>query len=208
MTKDPFTVGPGDLGLDVLREMRARGFRHVPVVREGKLAGVVSERDLLRVLPHLVGDIEREGGEKSLNVSIRSVMHRDVQTCSPSDPVDAVARQMLAKRMGCMAVVDRGQLVGMVTTTDLLRGFTDHLLVDAASAMTFVWTKGKLSSTPDIAALAVAAGVHVVAYFATETTTGALALMVRVLGSDEQEARFVEECIGAGLLLMANRKAA
>jgi len=33
-------------------------------------------------------------------------------------------------------------------------------------------------------------------------------LMVRVLGSDEQEARFVEECIGAGLLLMANRKAA
>ncbi len=208
MTKDPFTVSPDGRCLDVLRDMRSRRFRHAPVVEDGRLIGLVSERDLLRALPHLVGDLEADKGQQNMKAPVRSVMIHEVKHCSPSDPVDMVARQMLEKRLGCMAVVADGELVGIVTTNDLLRGFTDHLSTGDTLAMTFLWTRGKLSTAPDVTALAAAAGVHVVAYFVTETDTGALALMVRALGTEKERASFVDACIGAGLLLMSTRSAA
>lgn len=208
MTQDPFTVAPADLCLDVLRHMRARGYRHAPVVEEGRLVGVVSERDLLKALPHLVEAFDGDAGDQALAAPVRSVMTPHPVGCAPSDPVDVVARRMLEQRLGCMTVVHEGRLVGIVTTTDLLRGFTDHLIAEDARAMTFVWTKGGLATAPDVAALAAAAGAQIVAYFATETSTRALALLVRVRGDEGQRSRFVRQCVDAGLLLMSSRAAA
>lgn len=207
MTRAPFTVAPEDRCLDVLRAFRARGFRHAPVVEDGKLVGIVSERDLGRALPALVESFSGDEGKRSLEAPVRTVMARGARTCSPSDPVDLVAREMLEDRLGCMAVVSDGEVVGIVTTVDLLRGFTDHLLAPGVDALSLVWTRGGVDTVPDVPSIAVTAGARLVAYFVTETTTGALALLVRVDGGPEARARFQELCVEAGLLSMGSRDA-
>lgn len=208
MTPDPETFGPEETCYDALRVMQAKGFRHAPVVEDGRLVGVVSERDLLRALPHLIGEMEGEGGAAAMAVTVGAAMSRSPRTCSPTEPLDQVARELLDRRIGCMAVVNGERLVGILTTTDVLRGFTDHLVGPSGDAMTFVWNGAGERPVPDVAGLAAAAGVELVAFFRTETSTGALALMARVRGDEEARGRFVESCVSAGSLLMANRRAA
>ncbi|MEL6907209.1 MAG: CBS domain-containing protein [Planctomycetota bacterium] len=207
VTRAPFTVAPEDRCLDVLRTFRARGFRHAPVVEDGALVGIISERDLVRALPALVESFSGEEGKRSLEAPVRSVMTRGARTCAPSDPVDVVAREMLEDRLGCMAVVSNDEVVGIVTTVDLLRGFTDHLLAPGVDALSLVWTRGGVDTVPDVPSIAVAAGARLAAYFVTETTTGALALLVRIDGGADACARFQELCVEAGLLSMGTRAA-
>lgn len=209
MTPDPFTVGPDDLCTDVLREMRARHFRHAPVVDGGALIGVVSERDLVRALPHLIESLERDASGASARATVRSTMTADVLTCSPSDPLDRTARRMLEARVGCLVVADdAGAARGVVTTADALRGFTGHLDLTGASPTTLLWTRGGVESVPDVAALAAAAGAVVVAHFFTETAPGAIAIMAHVRGDAAAHERFHDLCRDAGLLMMGRPEAA
>jgi len=209
MTPDPFTVGPDDLCSDVLREMRARGFRHAPVVEGGALVGVVSERDLVRALPHLIESLERDADGASALATVRSTMTAKALTCSASDPLDQVARRMLDARVGCLVVVDdSGAAGGIVTTADALRGFTGHLDLMGASPLTLLWTRGGVESVPDVARLASAAGAVIVAHFFTETAPGAIAIMAHVRGGADAMAGFQDLCQDAGLLLMRRPAAA
>lgn len=208
MTPDPVTFGPEERCIDALRAMRRGGFRHAPVVEDGALVGVVSERDLLKALPHLVESFDGEAGRRASEAPVRSVMQHRPRSCGPSDPVDVVARAMLEGRLGSLTVVDDGRLVGILTTTDLLRGFTDHLVADESDALTLLWTRGDRRSCPDVPRLVSDSGLHLKAYFVTETALGAIALLVRVTGTDAERAAFVRFCVDAGLLLMANRSAA
>lgn len=208
MTKDPVTVDPEERCIDVLRTMRRGGFRHAPVVKEGALVGVVSERDLLKALPHLVESFEGEAGREASEAPVRSVMQHQPRSCGPSDPVDVVARQMLEGRIGSLTVVDDGQLVGILTTTDLLRGFTDHLIADESDALTLLWTRGDQRSCPDVPRLVNDSGLRLKAYFVTETALGAISLLVRVTGTDDERSAFIRACVDAGLLLMSNRSVA
>lgn len=108
--------------------MNLGNIRHLPVVKGGKLVGVVSQRDLLRasltsVLKHskTVRDLFLE------SIHISEVMTGKVRTVTPETRIEAAARIMLKNRIGCLPVVgEEGELVGLITDTDILRAFVDH----------------------------------------------------------------------------------
>jgi CBS domain-containing protein len=100
-----------DLGL-ASQVMMWWGVRHLPVLRGARLVGVVSERD---VLAHLA-----EGGPSARRERIASVMTAPVLTVGPATDVAAAAQRMAAATVGCLPVVDRGRLVGMLTRSDIL----------------------------------------------------------------------------------------
>lgn len=116
MTRHVVTLGPHHSLSDSISLMAKHSFRHFIVIDvRGRLAGVVSDRDILRTLP------------RAKNWSMTSVsqfMTRDVLTVSPDAKLSVAVGQMLSKRVNCLPVVDDDQtLRGIVTSTDLLKTF-------------------------------------------------------------------------------------
>lgn len=124
MQRDYVSVAPRDR-LDFVDDVMALGrIRHMPVLEEGKLVGVVSQRDLLAA--SLSKALEFDQGQRRTfmrSVVVDEVMTREPITVSPEATLREAALLMLKHRIGCLPVVDEdGELVGMITETDLLRG--------------------------------------------------------------------------------------
>ncbi len=122
MSTQIVAIGAGDLLLTAHDIMRLGDVRHMPVVRSGKLVGVVSERDLLRALPSHLGDAEVEGDRRFLNsVPVSRVMSSPAIVIDAKASVREAARVMADKKIGCLPVMDdMGRLLGIVTETDIL----------------------------------------------------------------------------------------
>jgi len=114
MSRDLFTVRPEDLVDFAASVMTWRHIRHVPVEDdEGRLVGLVSHRDLLRLLGYGLHD-------KRDPVSVREIMKANPLTVAPDTPTLEAIEIMRRERVGCLPVVERGTLVGIVTAQDFL----------------------------------------------------------------------------------------
>lgn len=101
--------------------MRLEHIRHLPVVDGAQLAGLLSQRDLARAqVPSYLGADQRERRGLNLRVKVKDVMSRAVVTIHPRGSLLEAAVLMREHRFGALPVVDNGELVGIVTETDLL----------------------------------------------------------------------------------------
>ncbi len=125
MTKGVVTVDETATCHDVAQRMVRHKIRHVPVVgRDGRLRGIVTDRDLRHylfdpgVLTH-IGSVSVDTLLKSVSVS--RVMSTPVISVDVDEPLEEAARRMLEDKIGSLPVVENGRPVGIVTETDLLR---------------------------------------------------------------------------------------
>jgi predicted transcriptional regulator len=119
MTRDVVTCSSEDEVEHIWRLMQERRFAGVPVVKNGKLVGIVTQRDLLKsgaVLP----TFESKKGRFSPRIS--SVMQTNVVAVEPSVRAIRVAKVMVSKDIGRVPVRDKGgRLVGIVDREDVVR---------------------------------------------------------------------------------------
>ena len=95
--------------------------RHIPVVHGGRLVGVLSQRDLLRASLSELGSFGNEARRAFLHaIEIDRVMSAPAITIGPEAAVQFAARLMADHKIGCLPVVEDGELVGLVTETDVL----------------------------------------------------------------------------------------
>jgi len=121
MTKSPKVVNPEDPIRQALKLMKEGRFRRLPVVREGKLVGIISDRDLRQAMNTPVLVHERKQDDYVLdNVKVGMCMSSRLHTLSPEDSLEKAARVMKENKVGGCPVVDRGELVGIITESDLL----------------------------------------------------------------------------------------
>lgn len=125
MTSDPVTLQE-DEDLDLADQlMNLARIRHLPVVNEGRVVGLVSERDLLRAQAGLLGDASsQEQQEMKRWVKAGWVMTRDLQEVEPDMPLLEAALIMRKHKYGCLPVVEGGELVGILTEAD----FVEHAI--------------------------------------------------------------------------------
>ena len=137
MTKAPWTIDPEAPMATAVAVMRERALRHLPVVDDaGRLLGVVTDRDLRgAVFAPAFAEHLSPGARarlRSLATTFEDLRVRDVMTWGPMTirPEAAVAQAaavMLTAGVGCLAVVDDGQLCGIVTERDALKALAATL---------------------------------------------------------------------------------
>ena len=108
--------------------MNLARIRHLPVVQDGRLVGLITHRDLLRAQVSLFADLSpTESDQLKRQILAGDIMTRDVRTVTPDTPVLDVAKQMFRRKIGCVPVVDGERLVGIVTEADFVRLVIDGL---------------------------------------------------------------------------------
>jgi acetoin utilization protein AcuB len=115
---------------EALRLMRERRFRRLPVVdKGGKLLGIVSERDLLHASPSPATSLSIwEINYLLWQLRVEQIMTTRVVTVQPETPLREAARLLVENRIGGLPVVDSaGQVVGVITETDIFRAFLELL---------------------------------------------------------------------------------
>jgi acetoin utilization protein AcuB len=122
MTTEVVTLEACD-SLDLVDDiMRLGRVRHMPVLSDGRLVGLVSQRDLFRAGISSVLHFRRAAEQEWLaRISVREVMTPGVFTIQPDAPIGNAIDIMLAKHIGCLPVVDGDKVVGILSETDCLR---------------------------------------------------------------------------------------
>ena len=128
MTKEPFAVKVTSSIRSVMRMLAEADVRHLPVVEDGNLVGIVSDRDL-RELAGVELFENPEAAKEALARPVSSIMSSNVISVHPEDEAAEAIDMMIEHRIGAVPVVepDTGRLVGIVSYVDALRAARDEL---------------------------------------------------------------------------------
>jgi len=128
MTPNPLTITPDTSYPEAIGMMREKKIRRLPVMKRGKLVGVVVEKDLLSSQPspattlsihEMYGLLER--------LKVEQLMSSPVLTATVNCPMEAAAAIMIENKIGCLPVMDGNKLVGIITETDIFKAFVSVL---------------------------------------------------------------------------------
>jgi acetoin utilization protein AcuB len=119
MTTDIQTIGDQQPMAMAHRMMREQHIRHLPVLHQGKIVGIVTDRDL-----HLVETLRDVDPAK---ISVSEAMTPDPYVVGPEASLDEVVSTMAAKKYGSAVVTDHGHVVGIFTTVDACSAFAELL---------------------------------------------------------------------------------
>jgi len=117
MTREVVALPPQSTAGEALALCRERRIRHLPVLADDRLVGIVSDRDLRSATPAL-GDPAR--AEALGRILVHEVMAREVATAHPDDPIEEAANAMRERKIGCLPVIEDDALVGIVTSSDVM----------------------------------------------------------------------------------------
>jgi CBS domain-containing protein len=122
MTKDVITLNRNDSLSTADDVMRLGRIRHLLVVHDdGELAGVLSQRDLfLGGLLRALGYGAHAKAQALSTMVVKEAMVADPLTTTPNTPLEDAARVMLDNKIGCLPVIDKGKLVGIITESDFV----------------------------------------------------------------------------------------
>ena len=126
------TIGPDATAPEAVARMVENNIGSLPVVEaDGRLVGVISERDLMREL--------HDRGDHFSHALIRGVMTLDPVTCDIDDEVDAVMGLMSERRIAKIPVIDRGRLAGIVSVGDVVKLLYEHTRAENHHLMDYLY---------------------------------------------------------------------
>jgi acetoin utilization protein AcuB len=147
MTRRPRTIAADDSLLIARDLMLWTGAAHLPVMEGGRLTGMLSDRELAAWI------WKHPDRARTLHLEVAAAaMQATVQTCTPDDQVGEVAGRMASFHLSCMPVVERGDLVGLVSTTDMLNARAREAEEDAGGGgptIGSVMTEAPATAHPD-----------------------------------------------------------
>jgi acetoin utilization protein AcuB len=123
MTRDPITVEPDTSMLDAEHIMKENKIRRLPVMKGGKLVGILTEHDLKAASASSATTLDvHELMYLLARVKVREIMTKEPITIRDDDTVEEAAVVMLRRRISCLPVVDeKERLVGIITNTDIFK---------------------------------------------------------------------------------------
>jgi len=165
--------------------MRTQRIRRAPVVRKGKLVGMVSERDLLRILPGTVAQIDSRSGAEAEKLPVTRVMATNVVTLDPEDHLEDASVKMLRNRIGGMPVMENGEIVGMLTESDIFRAVTG--VFDKSGVWRLSIARGRERATMvDLPRIVLSCGARLHGLIVHDRPGGEELTVMRLTGGDKE----------------------
>jgi len=128
MRRSLVTAAPSTTLSEALSLMTDRRVRHLPVMDAGRLVGIVSDRDVKRVMASPATSLAANELNYLLDkLTVEQFMTRAVITVTPTLPIEEAARIMLKERISALPVTEGGRVVGIVTETDVVELFVRAL---------------------------------------------------------------------------------
>lgn len=126
MTKQVVTVVPGDSISHALHAMREKRIKHLPVVRDGAVIGMISDRDIRAFGPSKATVLDiYEINYLLAKATVKDAMAPGLETTTADAPIEEAALVMYEKNIGCLPVVEGDVLVGIVSDRDIFRALVD-----------------------------------------------------------------------------------
>lgn len=117
MTRNVYTISSGDSLESAWEIMREANIRHLPVVEDEALIGLLSERDVL-----LRASYDEDEGVTIPDLTVYDVMVTEITSCSADTSVSEAVTTMTENKIDCLPVVAEGnKLVGLITSTDIMQ---------------------------------------------------------------------------------------
>lgn len=159
---------------DAYKLMLKKGIRHLPVVENDKLVGIVTDRDLRLATSKLS---EHPFDPES---QVKDIMSKPVRSANPSDPIETITQVMRELKIGCMPIVEDGMLVGIVTISDLLDALLMLTGIDRPSGRLDVRLSNKSGELAKLASLIAEKKVNVHSILTYPDKEGKVRLVLRV----------------------------
>jgi CBS domain-containing protein len=131
--REVVTTGPNTPLLDIADLLGVHGIGCIVITgADGKVVGIVSERDIVRQIAR--------AGSKVLKEPVAVCMTKSVVTCREADTIDRLMAEMTAHRFRHMPVVERGRLCGLVSIGDVVRMRIAEAEMEAAAMRDYIAT--------------------------------------------------------------------
>lgn len=128
MTLNPYTVSPETPINDAFSIMQDHHFRRLPVVKQGKVVGIVTEKELQRVTPSSATSLSVfELNYLLSKMTVKDAMTKDPVTIQDTEQLEKAAILMRTHNIGALPVLRDKRLVGIITETDIFDSFIDML---------------------------------------------------------------------------------
>lgn len=148
MRKNLVTVAPSTTIREAHLLLRVNRIRHLPVVEQGKLVGIISDRDLRDALPSRL--LTHEDDELILQKPVSAIMQKQVITAHPLDFIEDAASLLYEHKIGSLPVMQENQLVGMITESDLFISLIELFGVNKPSSHIEVEVGDRIGSLADV----------------------------------------------------------
>ncbi|MEE8504143.1 MAG: CBS domain-containing protein [candidate division NC10 bacterium] len=127
MKTDLVQVSPSESVRTAWALLREHRIRHLPVVEDDKLVGIITDRDVRLVFPSALtsGQREQDPHDALEKVMVQEIMTKQVITVAPDTSIADAARIILERRIGGLPVVQGSRLVGIITKTDILAVYVE-----------------------------------------------------------------------------------
>jgi len=130
--RDVATTHPDKTISEVAAQLAARKIGALVVIERGRLAGIVSERDIVKAIGLR--------GAAILDDQVSSIMTRDVVTCHEEETINAVMARMTRRRFRHLPVVEDGRLSGIVSIGDVVKARIEQVEFEADELRTYIAT--------------------------------------------------------------------
>lgn len=185
------TVNEDDTILDAVHLMKDNRIRRLPVLKKGKLTGIITEKDIKEFSPSKASTLDIYEMHNILAKSVvKDAMTRDVINVNPENPIERAALILRDKRFGGLPVVnDKGELCGIITSVDVFDVFVEAMGMRKAGARITIFVEDQPGAIAEIAKIIKQESLNIISlatFYFKDKPEGFRDIVIRVSGERDK----------------------
>jgi acetoin utilization protein AcuB len=197
MTTSPVTVTPEDSLGEALRLMKEHSIRRLPVMTKGKIAGLVTEQDLMKASPSSATSLSIwEINYLFPKIKIKDIMTKEIFTVTPETILEEAALLMQENQISTLPVLDGDKLVGIITESDIFKAFIDVLGLNHPSMRVTLQVDDQIGVLKNVFEIVSAVGINVISTIVQRLPDQKVHLILRLSTGDIEKVTEIFESAG------------